>query len=52
MGMSRSENMRRIRSKDTVPELIVRQLLRKLRLYRLPTPQERFTREARYCLYW
>ncbi len=30
MGMSRSENMRRIRSKDTGPELAVRQLLRSL----------------------
>lgn len=43
MGMSRSENMRRIRSKDTVPELIVRQLLRKLgytgyRLHRKDLP--------------
>lgn len=28
MGMSRSENMRRIRSKDTAPELAVRKLLR------------------------
>lgn len=28
MGMSRSDNMRRIRSKDTLPELAVRRLLR------------------------
>ncbi|HBP5365761.1 TPA: DNA mismatch endonuclease Vsr [Pseudomonas aeruginosa] len=30
MGISRSENMRRIRSKDTEPERAVRQLLRSL----------------------
>jgi DNA mismatch endonuclease (patch repair protein) len=30
MSISRSENMRRIRSKDTAPELVVRRLLRKL----------------------
>lgn len=30
MGMSRSENMRRIRSKDTRPELYIRKLLREL----------------------
>jgi DNA mismatch endonuclease (patch repair protein) len=30
MGISRSENMRRIRSKDTSPELAVRKLLRGL----------------------
>ena len=30
MGMSRSENMRRIRSKDTAPELAVRKLCREL----------------------
>lgn len=37
MGMTRSENMRRIRSKDTGPELTVRKLLRSLGLtgYRL-----------------
>lgn len=28
MGMSRSENMRRIRSKDTAPEMSIRRLLR------------------------
>lgn len=32
MGMSRSENMRRIRSKNTAPELLVRRLLRSLGL--------------------
>ena len=37
MGIGRSENMRRIRGKNTAPELIVRELLRKLGLtgYRL-----------------
>ena len=30
MGMSRSENMRRIRGKDTAPELAVRKLCREL----------------------
>jgi DNA mismatch endonuclease (patch repair protein) len=30
MGMSRSENMRRIRGKNTRPELVVRKLLREL----------------------
>lgn len=30
MGISRSENMRRIRSKDTAPELATRQLFREL----------------------
>lgn len=30
MGITRSENMRRIRSKDTGPELVVRKLLRDL----------------------
>jgi DNA mismatch endonuclease (patch repair protein) len=30
MGISRSENMRRIRSRDTAPELLVRKALRQL----------------------
>ncbi len=30
MGISRSENMRRIRSRDTAPELVVRAALRQL----------------------
>lgn len=43
MGMSRSENMRRIRYKDTQPELVVRRCLRKLgfpgyRLHRKDLP--------------
>ena len=43
MGMSRSENMRHIRSKDTYPELVVRQTLRQLgypgyRLHRKDLP--------------
>ena len=43
MGMSRSENMRRIRSRDTGPELAVRRLLRELgftsyRLHRKDLP--------------
>jgi len=43
MGMSRSENMRRIRGKDTGPELRVRRLLRELgfpgyRLHRKELP--------------
>lgn len=43
MGMSRSENMRRIRSRDTAPELRVRRALRELghagyRLHRSDLP--------------
>lgn len=43
MGMSRSENMRRIRSKDTLPERVVRVRLRELgfagyRLHRKDLP--------------
>lgn len=43
MGMSRSDNMRRIRSKNTVPELAVRKLVRSLgfegyRLHRKDIP--------------
>jgi DNA mismatch endonuclease (patch repair protein) len=42
MGMSRSENMRRIRSKDTAPELMVRSLVHRLgyrfRLHRKDLP--------------
>jgi DNA mismatch endonuclease (patch repair protein) len=43
MGMSRSENMRRIRGRDTGPELTVRKLLRELgftgyRLHRKDLP--------------
>ena len=42
MGMSRSENMRRIRSKDTAPELMVRSLVHRLgyrfRLHRKNLP--------------
>lgn len=43
MGISRSENMRRIRGKDTRPELAVRKLLRSLgfpgyRLHRKDLP--------------
>ena len=43
MGMSRSENMRLIRSKDTYPELVVRRTLRQLgypgyRLHRKDLP--------------
>lgn len=43
MGISRSENMRRIRSKDTSPEIAVRRLLRELgftgyRLHRKDLP--------------
>jgi DNA mismatch endonuclease, patch repair protein len=43
MAMSRSENMRRIRSKDTSPELVVRRALRALgytgyRLHRKDVP--------------
>jgi DNA mismatch endonuclease Vsr len=42
MGMSRSENMRRIRSKDTAPELKVRSLVHRLgyrfRLHRKDLP--------------
>ncbi len=42
MGMSRSENMRRIRNKDTAPELMVRSLVHRLgyrfRLHRKDLP--------------
>jgi DNA mismatch endonuclease (patch repair protein) len=43
MAMSRSDNMRRIRSKDTLPELVVRRLIRSLgftgyRLHRKDIP--------------
>lgn len=43
MGMSRSENMRRIRSKNTAPELAIRHVLRSLgytgyRLHRKELP--------------
>lgn len=43
MGMTRSENMRRIRSKDTKPEILVRAALRRLgfsgyRLHRKELP--------------
>ncbi len=43
MGIGRSENMRRIRSQDTVPEIAVRQLMRQLgyvgyRLHRKDLP--------------
>lgn len=43
MGISRSENMRRIRARDTRPELVVRKLLRQLgysgyRLHRKELP--------------
>lgn len=43
MGISRSENMRRIRSRDTAPELLVRRVLRQLghvgyRLHRSDLP--------------
>ncbi|ASW04417.1 very short patch repair endonuclease [Paraburkholderia aromaticivorans] len=43
MGMSRSENMRRIRGKNTRPELVIRKLLRELgfpgyRLHRKDLP--------------